>query len=525
MNIDKIRNIGLDKLVTQVYDFDSLTTDELMCKFAQKINIIIEHLKYIDDRCYNSDKAMEEKLQYLLGQGLEEQVAKRFIELINDGTLGNLINEDLIKDFTNQLIPLFYDGAIVTFIDDDCYSSVTKWEEIANNKGIKLSFAMVKNWVGTSGYCTIDKIKSLQYNGHDILNHTYSHINNWDITDGEIRTEIENNINYMKNNGLTGYDVLVYPGTVPNENRYKNIVREYCKYGIANTYQSTDNVQDNFYMNRIDSDYRSLSQLKEIIDQAIINKQWVLIMTHSWRPDGGIDSTGTFSVEKITQLIDYIQSKNIPILKFTDAEKYKGNSISIGDYNKGGIYIAKDGKNNVNHTVLINASNIEKTGTDYLKDKITIETIRTPDDTIFNTGGILITNRSSQANFSFQLYFLWNSNAIYKRRWLEYDNVWTDFERSDKLIVNNNLTNTSLMDAPITNYEVDSETIVIIRTAIDTFKNVGGTMKVFRSSQANFSYATFVPWNESAMYIRHWAENSQWGEGYPKWTDWVKTGA
>ena len=53
MSIDKIRNIGLDKLVTQVYDFDSLTTDELMCKFAQKINIIIEHLNYIDDRCYN----------------------------------------------------------------------------------------------------------------------------------------------------------------------------------------------------------------------------------------------------------------------------------------------------------------------------------------------------------------------------------------------------------------------------------------------------------------------------------------
>ena len=50
MGIEKIRNIGLDKLVTQVYDFDSLTTDELMCKFAQKINIIIEHLKYIDDR-------------------------------------------------------------------------------------------------------------------------------------------------------------------------------------------------------------------------------------------------------------------------------------------------------------------------------------------------------------------------------------------------------------------------------------------------------------------------------------------
>jgi hypothetical protein len=103
MSIDKIKNIGLDKLVTQVYDFDSLTTDELMCKFAQKINIIIEHFNYLDDRCYNSDKAMELKLQYLLGQGLEEQVAKRLLELTNNGTLEKLINETLLKNINDKV--------------------------------------------------------------------------------------------------------------------------------------------------------------------------------------------------------------------------------------------------------------------------------------------------------------------------------------------------------------------------------------------------------------------------------------
>lgn len=103
MSIDKIRNIGLDKLVTQVYDFDSLTTDELMCKFAQKINIIIEHLKYVDDRCYNSDKALELKLQYLLGQGLEEQVAKKLLELVDNGTLENIINETLLNNINSKV--------------------------------------------------------------------------------------------------------------------------------------------------------------------------------------------------------------------------------------------------------------------------------------------------------------------------------------------------------------------------------------------------------------------------------------
>ena len=439
---------------------------------------------------------------------------------------------------TKQLVPNFYDGAIVTFIDDDCYGSVTKWEQIANDKGIKLSFAMVKDWVGTSGYCSLEEIKSLQNSGHDILNHTKSHINNWNISDEEIENEINGNIEYMKENKLNGYDILVYAGTVPNEDRYKNIVRKNCKYAIANIYNPTYRAQDTFYMNRIDSDFRTLTQLKGVVDQAIIDKQWVLILTHSWRADGDENSTGTFSLTKINQLIDYVKSKNVPILKFTEAEKYKGNSFSIGEYSEeNGLYIAKDGKHNLNVNKVINGGSINRSAEIYEKDRVTFETIRTPDDNIFNKGGVLITFRSRQANFTYQLYFLWDSNIAYKRRWKEYEKVWDNFERidavgirekleniNDALIVNNNLENTSLMDAPITDYEVDKETIVIIRTPLDTFKNTGGTMKVFRSSQANFSYATYIPWNESAMYIRNWAENSQWGSNIPKWTPWVKMG-
>ena len=103
MSIDKIRNIGLDKLVTQVYDFDSLTTDELLCKFAQKINIIIEHFNYLDKQCQNNNENVKLKLEYLLGEGLEEQVAKRLIELTNNGTLGKLINETLLKDINDKV--------------------------------------------------------------------------------------------------------------------------------------------------------------------------------------------------------------------------------------------------------------------------------------------------------------------------------------------------------------------------------------------------------------------------------------
>lgn len=154
MSIDKIRNIGLDKLVTQVYDFDSLTTDELMCKFAQKINIIIEHLKYIDDRCYNSEKALELKLQYLLGQGLEEQVAKRIVDLVNNGTLGKLINETLLKDindkvdgFKNELNEEMQQNINYEILSKSTFDGITKKENIFTVLG---GIDSLTNGAGTS---------------------------------------------------------------------------------------------------------------------------------------------------------------------------------------------------------------------------------------------------------------------------------------------------------------------------------------------------------------------------------------
>ena len=78
MSIEKIRNIGLDKLVTQVYDFDSLTTDELLCKFAQKLNIVIEHFNYYT----NNYETKLEKYKMIIDNNtkeiekLKEEIAK-----------------------------------------------------------------------------------------------------------------------------------------------------------------------------------------------------------------------------------------------------------------------------------------------------------------------------------------------------------------------------------------------------------------------------------------------------------------
>lgn len=101
--MDKINNIGLSRLLTSVYDFDGFTEQEVWCRIAQKINIIIEHFNYLDKKFENEKENTNAKLEYLLGEGLQEQVAKYFIEKIEDGTIGSLINETLLQEINNKV--------------------------------------------------------------------------------------------------------------------------------------------------------------------------------------------------------------------------------------------------------------------------------------------------------------------------------------------------------------------------------------------------------------------------------------
>ena len=101
--MDKINNIGLSRLLTSVYDFDGFTEQEVWCRIAQKINIIIEHFNYLDKKIENEKENNKAKFDYLLGEGLTETVAKILIEKINDGTIGNLLNKTLLKEINDKI--------------------------------------------------------------------------------------------------------------------------------------------------------------------------------------------------------------------------------------------------------------------------------------------------------------------------------------------------------------------------------------------------------------------------------------
>ena len=48
--MDKIDNIGLTRMLTQSYDFEGFTEQEVWSRIAQRMNIIIEHLNYLNNK-------------------------------------------------------------------------------------------------------------------------------------------------------------------------------------------------------------------------------------------------------------------------------------------------------------------------------------------------------------------------------------------------------------------------------------------------------------------------------------------
>ena len=101
--MDKIDNIGLTRMLTQAYDFDGFTTQEVWSRIAQRMNIIIEHFNYLDSKFNNQKENVDKKLDYLLNDGLTEQVAKQIILRIDDGTMEEIINRNVFNSLNTTI--------------------------------------------------------------------------------------------------------------------------------------------------------------------------------------------------------------------------------------------------------------------------------------------------------------------------------------------------------------------------------------------------------------------------------------
>lgn len=90
--LNEIKKMDLECGVFSVYDMDGKTTQEIFNQFFAKINDVID-----------ATNASVTLIDYLVNVGLQEEVAEKLIQWLEDGTLKDLVDENVLKDINDKL--------------------------------------------------------------------------------------------------------------------------------------------------------------------------------------------------------------------------------------------------------------------------------------------------------------------------------------------------------------------------------------------------------------------------------------
>ena len=95
MNFSKINELkpyDLNCNIFDVYSYDGLSMQELLCQFFTKIN-----------ECIKTSNETIELAEWLVNEGLKQEVAIKLSNWLNDGTLENIINVTLFENLNNKI--------------------------------------------------------------------------------------------------------------------------------------------------------------------------------------------------------------------------------------------------------------------------------------------------------------------------------------------------------------------------------------------------------------------------------------
>ena len=86
-----------------VYDLDVYSSMELYYNVAKKLNEVIKELGRFEGVLSEEVIDQNNKLIYLLGEGLNLEVVKKINEMVKDGTMDSIINTNIFNDLNTQI--------------------------------------------------------------------------------------------------------------------------------------------------------------------------------------------------------------------------------------------------------------------------------------------------------------------------------------------------------------------------------------------------------------------------------------
>lgn len=430
---------------------------------------------------------------------------------------------------------------MITIIDDDGRSTfLSKWEPILQEKYFKIDIAVITGSVGTANFMTWEQIERLkeEYN-IDLLNHTHNHLHLAEQTETIVREEFETSSQILKARGHR-YDVVVPPYGSTSAT-VRQVAREYCRAAVHIEYPI--NIKINvpplytFQLPRVSlmpssGEMGSVETYTAYIDDAIENNGWLIFMTHS--------QYASFDTEKVRAVIDYANASGIKWVSTREGLDRIGNLIDTGDYiGSGAEYYILDADGAVHSKSYGIQYRVENTNFDFytpitaFQQNFTHRTsilLTNPTVSLFprSTGGTLETYRGSTDSLSFQLYFVYNRNEVYKRRWLTTTSEWGLFE----LIVNQlefDVLNGAYTESTLNRYSADTNISEFLNNKVTTFAvNTAGATG-FPDNKAGIVTVYKVGGNGwYRQEFRRYMSNELWSryvDTSGEWTSWVKISA
>ena len=87
-----------------IYDSTkSLTETEIIMKILEKLNMIILNFNNLETQMLKNMKELEKQVNYYMDSGIKLEVKKQLEEMIKDGSISTIINENLLNQINNNL--------------------------------------------------------------------------------------------------------------------------------------------------------------------------------------------------------------------------------------------------------------------------------------------------------------------------------------------------------------------------------------------------------------------------------------
>ena len=484
------------------------------------------------------------------------QITSRLEELeqtLEDGAVG--VDEQArqdIQNVTEQLAENENKGIIskrpvrrpmISIIDDDGREMVvSKWEPILRAVPFKMDIGVITKNVGTispggAGYAPWSELERLKRDYPvDLINHTHNHEVLTTLSEQQLHDDFKTSTEILKSRGHT-HDILVYPLGAENP-LVRRVAREYFRSGIFTDGGYNVPPLEMFKVKRVslmssDEPMEDLSVYKKHIDDTIAANGWLIFMTHS--------QFTFFDQAKVRALIEYANTKSIEWVHAKEGLDRIGNLIDIGDNvtpNADYTVVDVDGivhsrsltRQFSNQFDYYSRSVHDTTSSSVLSNFPAIRRSSTIIPSTHATGfpegksGYLETANVQNPDYAFQMYYIFNTNNIYKRRWITASNGWGEWEQINATVqpdYKHTSRNGVLASSPLSAYPVyRKSTMIITYDVAEGFpEGRAGTLETTNAPSPDYAYQIYHVYNNDNVYKRRWTVASS------SWTAWVKISA